>query len=93
MDTCYTYFKAKAFELPKKRVTCYFSRFCHAGAHNGRLLSEELIPQELLRHPDYASLLQEGGFLLTLSWYATMSSSSRKGCVSAGKLFIRRLTY
>ena len=25
-------------------------------------MSEELIPRELLRHPDYASLLQEGGF-------------------------------
>lgn len=62
MEIDHIYFQSKAFELPKKLVTCYFSRRCHAGIRNVRLLSEELIPRELLRHPEYASLLQEGGF-------------------------------
>ena len=45
MDTCYTYFRAKAFELPKRLVTCYFSRYSQAGVHNVRLLTKEMIPQ------------------------------------------------
>lgn len=53
MDTCYTYFRAKAFELPKRLITCYFSRYSQAGVHNVRLLTKEMIPQELLRHPAY----------------------------------------
>ena len=56
MDTLHTYFRAKAIDLPKKLITCYFSRYCHAGVHNVRLLTEEMIPQEVLRHPNYASL-------------------------------------
>ena len=59
MDTCYTYFRAKAFELPKRLIICYFSRYSQAGVHNVRLLTKEMIPQELLRHPDYASLTEE----------------------------------
>ena len=58
MDTCYTYFRSKAFELPKRLITCYFSRYSQAGVHNVRLLTKEMIPQELLRHPDYASLTE-----------------------------------
>ena len=59
MEINHTYFQSQPFALPKRRVTCYFSRSCHAGVHNVRLLSEELIPRELLRHPEYASFLQE----------------------------------
>lgn len=63
MDTCYTYFRAEAFELPKRLVTCYFSRYSQAGVHNVRLLTKEMIPQELLRHPAYASLTEERDLL------------------------------
>ena len=59
MEINHTYFQSQAFELPNKLVTCYFSCRHHAGVHNVRLLSEELIPRELLRHPEYASFLQE----------------------------------
>ena len=59
MEMNHTYFQSQAFALPKRRVTCYFSRSCHAGVHNVRLLTKEMIPQELRRHPDYASLTEE----------------------------------
>ena len=59
MEMNHTYFQSQAFELPTRRVTCYFSRSCHAGVHNVRLLTKEMIPQELLHHPDYASLTEE----------------------------------
>ena len=61
MDTCYTYFRAKAFELPKRLVTCYFSRYRQAGVHNVRLLTKEMIPQELLRDDPTHIFLTLGG--------------------------------
>ena len=61
MEINHTYFQSQAFALPKRRVTCYFSRSCHAGVHNVRLLTKEMIPQELRRDDPTHIFLTLGG--------------------------------
>ncbi len=61
MEINHTYFQSQAFALPTRRVTCYFSRSCHAGVHNVRLLTKEMIPQELRRDDPTHIFLTLGG--------------------------------
>ena len=61
MEINHTYFQSQAFALPKRLVTCYFSRSCHAGVHNVRLLTKEMLPQELRRDDPTHIFLTLGG--------------------------------
>ena len=61
MEMNHTYFQSQAFALPTRLVTCYFSRSCHAGVHNVRLLTKEMLPQELRRDDPTHIFLTLGG--------------------------------
>lgn len=61
MEINHTYFQSQAFELPNKLVTCYFSCHHHAGVHNVRLLTKEMLPQELRRDDPTHIFLTLGG--------------------------------